>query len=92
MKTRRRPLSCRLAFACGLALLAHAVQAQQMPDLGFTSIGRGTPVADAQQYPVVGPIQMFGVLDAVAARDGAVPDGVTVVLVIGTTGPLPWSP
>ena len=77
MKTRRRPLSCRLAFAWGLALLAHAVQAQQMPDLGFTSVGRGAAVADAQQYPVVGPIQMFGVLDAVAARDGAVPDGVT---------------
>jgi hypothetical protein len=59
------------------ALLAiHSTSAQRVPDIGFTSVGRGAPIMDAQQQPLVGPIQMFGFLNDVAASGGKVPDGV----------------
>ena len=48
---------------------------QAMPDIGFDSVGRGAPIADAQDYETVGPIAFFG-FNAIAAQDGAAPDGV----------------
>jgi len=48
---------------------------QMMPEPGFESVGRGAPIADARDYQTVGPINIFG-FNAVAAQNGAVPDGV----------------
>ena len=71
----RRQVTCAVfAIALATAVVAPAT-AQQMPNIGFVSVGRGAPIADAQKYPIVGPIKFFG-MDAIAARDGAVPKGV----------------
>jgi hypothetical protein len=69
----------RIRATLGLALTVSALPAlaQQMPDIGFRSVGRGAPIEDARKFPVVGAIQWYGLLDAIAARDGAVPEGVT---------------
>jgi hypothetical protein len=61
---------------CFYLLATTFAHGQAMPDIGFSSVGRAAPIEDAGNYPVVGPIEMFGVLNAVAARDGAVPAGV----------------
>ncbi len=66
----------QFATLAAALLTRHSVMAQAMPDIGFTSVGRGAPIEDAQKYELVGPIQMFGFLNAIAARDGAVPEGV----------------
>lgn len=68
-----------LARACQLAVaLALHTQAfgQAMPDPGFKSVGRGAPIEDAQQYPLVGAINMFGIFSEWSARDGAMPANV----------------
>jgi len=75
MRTTTIKSALATAFAAALLTAAPAF-GQAVPDIGFKSVGRGAPIEDAQRYPVVGPIQMFGVLDAVAAKEGAIPDGV----------------
>jgi hypothetical protein len=66
----------KVAALTASLLAIHPAAGQSMPDTGFTSVGRGARVDDAQQHPVVGPIQMFGFLNEIAARDGAIPAGV----------------
>jgi len=65
-----------LGGALAALLFVQSAMAQLTPDLGFTSVGRGAPIADAQKAEVVGGIQMFGFINAMAASNGAVPDGV----------------
>jgi hypothetical protein len=67
--------------AAGAALAASLLvgppaAGQAMPDIGFVSVGRGAPIEDAEKYPIVGPIQFFQILDAIAASNGDVPEGV----------------
>jgi hypothetical protein len=66
-----------------LSLLATAVFTAQIafsqaspPNPGFTSVGRGAPIEDAQQHAIVGPIQMFGIFDDITATNGNAPAGV----------------
>jgi hypothetical protein len=72
----------------GVALFATSLQAQQMVDPGFKSVGRGWPLkADARQYKEVGPRFAFGrgrggrpgapTDDGATARGGATPPGIT---------------
>ncbi|MGV3591093.1 MAG: hypothetical protein ACO1PZ_05335 [Gammaproteobacteria bacterium] len=65
-----------LAILSAQAAFIPAASAQKVADIGFTSVGRGAPIEDAQQYPLVGPIQMFGIFDDITAKDGNVPAGV----------------
>ena len=58
-----------------LAIAAPVASAQMTPELDFESVGRGAPIADAQEYEAVGAVDFFG-FGAVAAQNGAVPDGV----------------
>jgi hypothetical protein len=73
--TTLRPLAHAIRLAAvTLALLAQApVFGQAMPDIGFTSVGRGAPVDDAQKYPLVGAVRMFGMFQEWAAKDGETP-------------------
>ena len=73
---RRRSTCAALGVALAATFTAGAPAfAQQVPSIGFKSVGRAAPIEDAQKYPLVGPIKFF-VLNAIAARDGAVPAGV----------------
>ncbi|MDT8398237.1 MAG: hypothetical protein RQ899_06460, partial [Pseudomonadales bacterium] len=65
-----------LAAGFAATLIVQSATAQLVPDIGFNSVGRGAPIADAQDYPYVGAIQRFGAADAVAASNGEVPPGV----------------
>ena len=67
-------LSFSLLCAFLLSVTQHAM-AQAMPDIGFDSVGRGAPIADARDYEIVGPVNFFG-FEAVAAQNGEVPDNV----------------
>jgi hypothetical protein len=71
LKSKNALIGCAIVSL----LLATQAGAQQMPEIGFDSVGRGAPVADAQDYATVGPVNFFG-FEAVAARDGNVPAGV----------------
>ena len=62
-----RNLSGLLAKGVSFSLLAVSLlsvtqqaMAQAMPDIGFDSVGRGDPIADAQDYETVGPLNFFG--------------------------------
>jgi hypothetical protein len=66
----------KLAALAAALLAIHPAFGQMVPDIGFTSVGRGAPIEDAQQHALVGPIQMFGFLNDMAATGGNVPDGV----------------
>jgi hypothetical protein len=65
----------------GVALVATSIQAQQVVDPGFKSVGRGWPLAaDAREYKEVGPHFQFrggGGDYGGSARNGDVPPGVT---------------
>jgi hypothetical protein len=74
MRRRTTCAALGVAFAAAV-LIGGPAAAQQVPNIGFVSVGRAAPLADAQKSPIVGPIQFFA-LDAIAARDGAVPSGV----------------
>jgi hypothetical protein len=78
--------SYSLLAVAGVALFAASLQAQQVVDPGFKSVGRGWPLkADANQYKEVGPGFSFGPRGRAggrtdfggAARGGEVPPGVT---------------
>jgi hypothetical protein len=64
------------ALAAAMLLATSVSFGQAVPVLDFTSVGRGAPIADAQQFPIVGPIQLFGFINEIATRDGEVPAGV----------------
>ena len=53
---------------------------QMMPELDFASVGRGAPIADAQDYEIVGAMNFFG-FEGVAAQNGDVPEGVEPIAV-----------
>lgn len=72
-------IQATLSAALASILLTQTAVAQTTPDIGFTSVGRGAPMEDAQQAPFVGAIQMFGFIDAVNTTNGEVPDGVTAL-------------
>lgn len=74
IKTRLPVL--RLVALSAALLAASDAQSQAMPDPGFKSVGRGAPIEDAQQYPIVGAVRMFGFIDAVNTTEGAVPAGI----------------
>ena len=66
-------------MAGAAALLASSLQAQQIVDPGFESLGRGRPLAaDARSYEEVGPRFLFGPQADYggSARNGQVPPGV----------------
>src|SRR6185437_9608060 len=75
MRRRSTCAALGLAVAATFTFCAPAV-AQQTPNIGFKSVGRGAPIEDAQKHPIVGPIK-FAMLNTIAARDGAVPKGIT---------------
>jgi hypothetical protein len=76
-RTRSTRHVIKLATAISATLCGTPfASAQMMPDVGFDSVGRGAPIADAGQYPLVGPIQMFGFMNDVTASGGNVPAGV----------------
>lgn len=58
-----------------LSIFSSQVLAQAMPDIGFESVGRGAPIADARDYPIVGAFDFAG-LRAVATMNGQAPDGI----------------
>jgi len=66
----------RIIPALAALIAIHPAAAQMQPDIGFTSVGRGAPMEDAQKYELVGPITMFGFLNDIAASNGEVPAGV----------------
>jgi len=79
----------RVAITAALGLAATTAQAQQVADPGFKSVGRGAPlVADLRKFDTVGPGLSGGFGPAArgqprtfvgAARDGAVPPGITAL-------------
>jgi hypothetical protein len=65
--------------AAGVALVATSLQAQQIVDPGFVSVGRAWPLeADAREYQEVGPRFQFGGRTDYggSARNGDVPPGI----------------
>jgi hypothetical protein len=78
MKSFSRPALTGVALS---ALFAAALQAQQVVDPGFHSVGRGWPLeADANKYQEVGPGFSFGRGNrdfGGTARGGDVPPGIT---------------
>src|SRR5262249_14913047 len=82
-----RPIRTRkFLLAATLLVIAASANAQQMPDPGFKSVGRGAPlVADLRKYEGVGPSLRIppGAESYIpagtalsSARDGAAPAGV----------------
>ena len=61
---------CRL-MALALLAACETGLGQAMPDIGFDSIGRGAPIADAQDYEVTGAVRLFGI--NARASDGSEP-------------------
>jgi hypothetical protein len=60
-----------------LAITALSAAAQQMPDIGFTSVGRGAPLAwDANDHEVTGATTLRGGRFIGAARPGETPPGI----------------
>jgi hypothetical protein len=73
---RRRSTCAALGLAAAATFtFGGPALGQQTPNIGFTSVGRGAPIEDAQKHPIVGPIK-FAMLNTIAARDGAVPKGI----------------
>ncbi len=71
-----RSIPTRITALATALIAAQVALAQSQPDIGFESVGRGAPIADAQQHPLVGPITMFGFLNDIASQNGEVPAGV----------------
>jgi hypothetical protein len=66
-------LTLKLTTLAAAWLAITPVMSQVMPDLGFTSVGRGALIEDAQKYPLVGAVNMFGFIKASAATNGDTP-------------------
>ncbi|MDG2175833.1 MAG: hypothetical protein P8M72_06865 [Gammaproteobacteria bacterium] len=72
---RLKNFTINLALLSSLLLSSQMAFSQMMPEIDFDSLGRGAPIADARDNQILGPINFFG-FSAVAAENGAVPDGV----------------
>jgi hypothetical protein len=71
-----RSIPTKITALATALIAAQVAVAQSQPDIGFDSVGRGAPIEDAQQHPLVGPITMFGFLNDIASQNGEVPAGV----------------
>jgi hypothetical protein len=86
----------RTSVAAAFGVFAVAGAAQAPPDAGFTSVGRGAPLAvvldgsaSPVNLPIVGPLRLAALLvpgakapvELLSARDGATPRGVTALKV-----------
>jgi len=72
------PLRCRSALiGAVLVALSHALAAQQMPDIGFVSVGRAAPLADDinSRSPVGATLQRDGVFVGLSPA-GQTPPGI----------------
>jgi hypothetical protein len=82
----------RASVGAILGFVAIPALAQSLPDLGFTSVGRGAPLAASLDssnglggMPIVGPLRLAPMLvpgakepvELLTARDGAAPKGIT---------------
>jgi hypothetical protein len=77
MRKELRISSSALALSIGIYFVGNGnVHAQQSVQLDFTSVGRGAPIANAGDYPIVGALTMMGFINESQSRDGSVPQSV----------------